>query len=372
MGVWIDRKRLLDLFMSLTSIDSVSLGERQMADRLREELLSLGFSVEEDMAGETCQGNAGNLYGYLPGALPGDPLLFCAHMDTVEPGLQKEAFLGEDGRIVSRGDTVLGADDVCGLAEILEAVRALREQGIPHRSLEVLFPMGEELFLKGTNVFDFSRIRSREAYVLDLSGPVGAAAIKAPSLISFTFSVKGKASHAGFAPEEGIHAIACMSRAVSRLPMGRIGEDTTLNVGFIQGGGMVNIVPQSCVCKGEIRSYSHERACEVLRETEEVFREALEGTGASYTLEHSVDLQAYEIPRDAPVVERFLRVCRDMGREPSLTSTYGGSDNHNFFRNHISGIVLSCGMYQCHGTGEYTTLEDLEAGAALVAGLLTC
>ncbi len=91
-------------------------------------------------------------------------------MDTVEPGLGKHAVFHENGKITSSGDTILGADDVCGLVEILEAVRILKEKQIPHRDIEVVFPIAEEVFIRGTDQLDFTKLRAKEAYVLDLSG----------------------------------------------------------------------------------------------------------------------------------------------------------------------------------------------------------
>ena len=67
----VNEKRAVDEFQELTAIDAPSFGERQMADRLTCKLKELGFVVEEDNAGEHFGGNAGNLYAYLPGTLPG-------------------------------------------------------------------------------------------------------------------------------------------------------------------------------------------------------------------------------------------------------------------------------------------------------------
>lgn len=366
-----DSNRILEEFLELTSVDCVSFHERAMADRLKEKLAALGFAVEEDQAGGFYGSDTGNLYGYLPGTLPGPPILLSSHMDTVEPGNGKKAVVHEDGRITSEGDTILGADDVCGLVEILEGIRILQEQGIAHRAVEVLFPVAEELFIKGTNRFDFGKIRAKEAYVLDLSNEVGTAALRAPSLISFCITVKGKSAHAGFNPEEGIHAIALMSRAVGNLPIGRIGNDTTLNIGIIQGGNLVNIVPDTCTCRGEIRSYSHEKALQTLELVRHTFETTLEGTGGSFTCGSEVNLVAYEVKEEEPVAGRFVKACQALGISPELTSTFGGSDNNNFVLHGIRGIVLSCGMYQCHSVAEYTTLEDLKKGAALIAEILT-
>ena len=137
----IKKDRILKEFEELISIDSLSFAERDMADRLKEKLAALGFEVRED-AGAQEDGTAGNVYGYLKGTLQGDPILFSAHMDTVRPGIGKNMFLDETtGKIESGKDTILGADDVTGLVEILEAVRHLQEEKIPHRDIEVIFPI---------------------------------------------------------------------------------------------------------------------------------------------------------------------------------------------------------------------------------------
>jgi tripeptide aminopeptidase len=124
-------------------------------------------------------------------------------MDTVEPGSNKKAVVQDDHTITSDGTTVLGADDVSGIVSILEAARVLKKKKIPHRSIEILFTFAEEVYIKGSGVFDYSVVKAKEAYVLDLDGPVGTAAYKAPTLVAFTAEIIGKAAHAGFARNRG-------------------------------------------------------------------------------------------------------------------------------------------------------------------------
>ena len=69
--ILIHRERLYRNFAELTAVDSVSFQEREMADRLKSLLSELGFEVQEDQAGDHYGGNAGNVYGYLKGTLPG-------------------------------------------------------------------------------------------------------------------------------------------------------------------------------------------------------------------------------------------------------------------------------------------------------------
>ena len=162
-----------------------------------------------------------------------------------------------------------------------------------------------------------------------------------------------------------------MSQVIAGLPMGHIGDDTTFNIGTVAGGKLVNIVPEECTCKGEIRSYSHQKALELLEKVRASFEKAVREKGGSFSMEHEVNLHAYETDREAPVVKRFERACERLSLPCTLTQTFGGSDNNNFALHGISGIVISCGMYQCHSTLEYTYEKDLKTGAALVAALVS-
>ena len=363
-------ERIYNEFTELTAIDSVSFCERQMADCLTGKLRALGFEVREDDAGRRYNGSAGNLYAFLKGQLPGPPLLLSAHMDTVRPGEGKRAVLKENGRIESAGETVLGADDVCGIVEILEGVRCVREAGLMHRDIEVLFSIGEEMHLCGTAVFDFSQVKAKEAYVLDMSGEVGSAALKAPTLATFQITVIGKAAHAGFEPERGIHAIRVMSEIICRLRMGHLDEETVMNVGQIEGGGTTNIVPESCVCRGEVRSFDHEKALRTLEDIRRTAQETAKEAGARALTDTEVRMETCRIAESEPVVRGFAEACAKLGIPCELRSTFGGSDNNHFVKNGIRGIVLSCGMYQVHSQAEYTCLDDMVRGAGLVAELI--
>lgn len=153
----VNEQRAVDEFRELTAIDAPSFGERQMADRLIVKLKELGFEVEEDNAGKHFGGNAGNLYAYLPGDLPGDPVLLSGHMDTVEPSKGKKGIIGEDGVIRSAGKAVLGADDVAGLVEILEGIRSVKEAGVPHRDIEILLQLQKSFISRAAAYLIFQR-----------------------------------------------------------------------------------------------------------------------------------------------------------------------------------------------------------------------
>lgn len=364
----IDRERIFQEFAALAAIDSPSRGEREITDVLIGKFTELGFSVYEDDAAEIIGGNAGNIHAFLEGSLPGTPILFVGHTDTVEPSCGKRAVRDENGVITSAGDTVLGGDDLCGVVEMLEGVRHLQEEKIPHRSVEVLLMAAEEVYGKGAKAWDYGRTISKEAYVLDMSGDVGRAAVQAPSLISFEVRVKGRAAHAGFAPEDGIHAIAAAAKAIASLKLGHTDAETTLNIGKISGGEATNIVPALCVVNGEVRSSSHEKAWQTVREVQAAFEQACPDAEVEFVPEEH--LVAYDVPETHPVVRRFRRACENLGFPGETVRTFGGSDNNILMLHGITGIVLSCGMEQVHSTQEYTTMRELEKGAMLAAELL--
>lgn len=364
-------ERIKREFTELVGFDSVSLNERRCADWLTARLIELGFTVEEDDAGAALGGNAGNLHAWLPATdeAAGEPILLSAHMDVVEPGRGKRAIFA-DGTFTSDGSTVLGADDVAGIIEILEGVRSVLTEGRPHRGIELIFCVDEETYARGSRLLDHRRIRSREAYVLDLSGAPGTAAVAAPSLISFRAEVIGRASHAGFSPERGINAIAIAARALADLEQGRLSDGTTRNVGTVAGGTGVNIVPERCVCTGEVRSSDHGRALEAVEEARRAFERAVRDSGATLEFSSKTHIRAYRTPEDSPAVTRFRDACRRCGLAGDLVETFGGSDNNNFAEMGIAGIVLSCGMMGAHTCSEHVSLEDLVVGARLVEHLI--
>ena len=378
-----DRDRIIEHFKELVEIDSESFHERKMADRLTEELEALGFEVSEDDAGKAMGSEAGNLYAVLQGNDANDandannagsarqPILFAAHMDTVVPGIGKKALVDYDkGVITSAGDTVLGSDDLSGVVQILEGVKYVLEEGIPHGDIEVVFTAAEEAYCSGVKHFDFGRIKAPYGFVMDLSGSVGTAATAAPSIISFGFEITGKPAHSGFDPEAGINAIEVASKVIAGTKQGLVADGLTFNIGTISGGSQTNIVSEKCRCTGEVRGFDHEAAVRVLEELESRISEKCKAAGASYSFDSEVKIRAYRTPETAEVCEVFAEVCRGMGLEPEFCETRGGSDNNVFAAKGLSGIVVGCGMSNTHATNEFIRIDDLVRGAEMVVALI--
>ena len=95
-----------------------------------------------------------------------------------------------------------------------------------------------------------------------------------------------------------------------------------------------------------------------------------EQLGAAVDFEDKALCRAYLVDKNEPVVRRFEAACKTLGVEPELVSTYGGSDNNHFFHHGVRGVVVACGMNNCHSCGEYSSAADLTAAAKLVETLI--
>ena len=103
----------------------------------------MGLEVKVDDAGRKIGGTTGNVWAFLPGNVEGTAgLFFEAHMDSVPPTTGTKV-VRRDGVLYSDGTTTLGGDDKVGIAAVLEAVRAVQEQKIPHGDIQLCFTIAE-------------------------------------------------------------------------------------------------------------------------------------------------------------------------------------------------------------------------------------
>ena len=229
----INEDRLVSLFKELVLIDAPALRESEVVAFTRRHLEALGLDVWEDDAGARIEGDANNLIAVLKGNKPGAPKVFLsAHFDTVEPtaGLVIQE---RDGIFYSSGDTILGADDKAGMAPAIEAVRCLQESGASHGDVYLLFTCAEEIGLKGAAALQIEGLGLDFGYVLDTGPPVGTFVTRTATHDKIDFLIKGKPAYAGKDPEQGVNAICVLADAVSKIQVGRIGPETTNNLGTV-------------------------------------------------------------------------------------------------------------------------------------------
>ena len=310
----------------------------------------------------------GNLYAVLPGSMEEEPILFAAHMDTVVPGVGVKPVI-ENGVIRSSGDTVLGGDDKSGIAAIVEALRTIVENNLPHPTIEALFTVCEEVGLRGSRNMDYSRITAKKAAVLDSSGDAGKIIVAAPGQYKLNAAVIGRRAHAGVAPEEGISAIQVLCEAVSNMKLLRIDEETTANIGTISAQYATNIVPERAELVGECRSRRDDKLEAQGRHMMDCLQAACDKFGATLEGGLTKAYSAYSYTEDDPFVQELMAACRKAGLEPTLAASGGGSDANNMSAHGLKALVLGTGMAKVHTVQEEITVKNLEDTAALVLAI---
>ena len=371
--------RLVDDFLDLVRISSPSRREGEVARWLTATLTGMEVRVDVDDAGARISGDTGNVLAQFPGTAPdAPPLLLCAHMDTVVPCERVTPV--RDGDVIRTDETsVLGGDDKAGIAAILEAVRIVRERGIPHGPIDVLFTVCEEQGLIGAKHFDVGRLRARWGLVLDCDG-VDELVVQGPAANRVVFTVHGLEAHAGLCPEDGISAIRVASEAIAAMRLGRIDEETTANLGHIQGGLADNIVPNKVVVHGETRSRNDAK---LRTQTEHMVacfetaaaRHHVSVAGRAYAarVEARVDrdYDRLDVPKDSAIVRLIRGAVEGRGRALSVRATGVGCDANVFNGTHGLEVAnLGCWMRQIHTVHEWVNVHDLATTATTLVEAL--
>jgi tripeptide aminopeptidase len=366
----VNEKRLVESFMELVKIDSISRKERNLADFLIEKLEGFGLDVIVDQAGEKVKSNSGNIIARLKGNIKkATPIMFSAHMDTVVPGKNiKPVCDGE--KIVSGGTTILGADDKAAIAALLEVLHIIKENNIPCGDIEIVFSICEEIGLYGAKNLDLSELKSQIGFVLDAGGQVGGITTSAPSQNSIEFIIRGKAAHAGAEPEKGINAIQVAGFALSRMKLGRIDEETTTNIGIISGGKATNIVPDKVTLKGEVRSRNKKKLEKYTEQLKKIAEDTAQEYKAKTEIKINREYDCYNLSSDDRTVKIAIRAAEKIGLLPSFHASGGGSDANIFNKKGFPSVVLSVGMEKVHTVDEYILVKNLKNTAEYVLSII--
>ena len=369
----LNHARLIDYFMDLVRIDSLSRREGAIARRLTADLKALGAKVRIDDAGERVGGDTGNVIATIPGTLPGPWLLLSAHMDTVVPG-EGVIPVRRSDRITSDGRTILGGDDKSGVAIIMEVLRTAAERGVPHGGIEIAFTICEEVGLLGAKHLATDALRARDGLVLD-SEHASFLFTKGPAADKLEFTVMGLEAHSGICPERGISAIQVASEAIASMRLGRIDDQTTANLGVMRGGAATNIVPKEAVIAGEARSLdeakldaqtAHMRRC--FAEAAAKHRVTVDGITHQARVVERVerDFPRLDVPDDAPIVRAVFDAAQRVGWSVQTRATGGGCDANVFNQKGLRIANLGTGMRAIHTVKEYLLLDEFVRAGEVV------
>ncbi len=356
----INRERLTNTFCELVSIDSPSGEEEEVSKYIESKLTKLGFILLKD--------NYGNLIAKTKSN--NNNLILSAHMDTVEPGRGIIPVVEKD-IIKSKTDTILGGDCKAGLTGILEALDSLNEENYEFKNLVLIFTREEELALQGARNLDFSKFEGSNAIIFDGEGPPSTITSSSPTYISFDIEIIGRAAHAGAEPEKGLSAIIIASKLINKLPQGRLDNETTFNVGKIEGGSVRNAVPANVYVQGEFRTSSIE-TLDNLSETLNIAVSEIknEFPESKINLKTELLFENYKLKDNDPCLKIVTNAIEKLGLKPNLKPSGGGTDGNVFITKDIKSVVVGMGVTGMHTINETVSIPDLVDSSNLCQELI--
>lgn len=341
-------EHMIKQFCEMVQIDSESGEEAAFIQYLHAQFTQMGAEASTD--------HYGNLIARFPAknCSGKDPIMLSCHADTVKPGKGIKPVI-ENGVIRSSGDTILGADDKAGIAEMLEALRTADI----HPPIEVAISRQEEVGLLGVKNMDYSLLSAKKGFLLD-NDTLETIVIGGPSYFAIDVYIKGRAAHAGMEPEKGVNAIQAAAKAIAALKLGRIDHETTANVGIITGGIIRNGVPENASFMAECRSLTHSKAEALAIDMENTIRSQVESSGASVEIQVNNLCKAVMIPESSPTVQTSLTALKNIGVNASTTLITGFTDASIYNNIGIETAVVGIGAQLEHSCQEHILIQDME------------
>lgn len=352
-------ERLVNTFMEMVRIDSESGEEKKFIDYLKN-LFTREFKAK------CVVDTFGNLIATIPAknSTRTESVFFSCHADTVKPGKGIEPVLA-NGVIRSKGETILGADDKAGIAELVEALRTTDR----HPPLEIVVSREEEIGLVGAKHLDTGSLRSKMGFLIDMDA-LDAVVIGGPSHMIIDVEITGKAAHAGMEPEKGISAIKAASCAIAILKEGWIDKETTVNVGIIEGGEIRNGVPEKAKIKAECRSLTHEKCIAQSELVKQIFETAAKSVGARAQVKMELAYKAVSISEDSQVVSIAKKAVESVGLTPRVMTICGGTDGSIYNEKGVQTVVIGMGGKAEHSKDEHIAVEDMEKAVRMIQTIL--
>jgi tripeptide aminopeptidase len=351
----------VDLFLELAALPTPPGEERAAADVVIRYLRDLGLEPDED--------GFGNVYARLEPTAEGTPLFFCAHLDTVPPSGPLEPVV-DDGVLRNAGGTILGADNKAAVVQMLEGARRVLVENVPHAGIELVFTRQEEVGLLGAAAFDHSRLAARLGFVYDQEGPIGEIILGAPYAQGLEITFRGRAAHAGMAPEEGRSAIQAAAKAIADLRLGRVDDETTANVGVISGGTAGNIVPDTCSLLAEARSQNERKLADLVQEMLEACAFAASETECEVQTELRKTYRGYRFAKNEEVVVLAAAALERCGHEVRYGLSGGAADANVFNDRGLRCVNVTHGVHDFHSPDEHVAVADLEAMVDVTVALV--
>lgn len=358
---------------TLVNIDSGTddaSGLSRVSDILARRLTNLGASVEILPAAPA----AGKVvHGTFQGT-GGKKIMLMAHFDTVfdEGEAARRPFKVEGSKAFGPGV----ADAKGGAAIILHALDIARQRGFKdYKTLTILFNPDEEKSSLGSR--DIIRtLSAQQDYVLSYEPPDAERVIVGTNGIAYVhLSVKGRASHAGAAPEKGRNAAIELSGQIMRLKdLGDAAKGTTVNWTIIQSGNRANIIPEKAAATADMRFSDRSELLRVQNDAKKIIqRRIVPDTEVTVTVE-SRRPPFSRNPQSDRLAELAGRVYRELGKSiESVAMRYGTDAGFAYHPSNVKPAVLEgLGIVgdRLHSSDEWADLDSVAPRLYLAVRML--
>ena len=357
--------RLIQLFLEVARINALSGNEKPLADYIKSFVTKHNFEIVEDNSTEFTKSNSGNLICKIG---TGGNFVLLSHMDTARPTENLKPIILED-RIISSGDTVLGVDNRAGVAVLLYTLEKIAQENISVKDFTIAFTTCEETTLLGSKNLGING-EIKNGFIFDSGYRPGNFIYSACGAIGLNIKIMGKASHSGISPEKGINSMQAAARAISQLPLGRIDQETTMNIGLFKSGSAVNVIPELTELEGEVRSFNLKKAEDNFNLLVNIFKSEANKVGAEIDIKYFWDFMPYTIKDSSFVYKETMRVLNKVGLKPTPKISLGGSDANSLNSRGIESINLGIGAQNPHSNDEFIFIEDLIKSAEIALELV--
>lgn len=368
-----------------------------LAKALVKELKELGLN--DAHVDEKCY-----VYAHLPstaGYEKAPSIGFIAHLDTApdfdgngcspiihESYNGEDVVLGDSGRVLktkdfphlkvlkgqtlitTNGETLLGADDKAGIADIMTALEQIVTNSIPHGNISVAFTPDEEIG-RGANHFDTTLFGADFAYTVD-GGAAGEIEYENFNAASAEWTINGKNVHPGSAKNVMVNASLVAMEINSMLPSCEVPEKTEGYEGFYHLcdiKGNVEIAHLYYIVRDHSTA-AFEAKLNTLRLIEKHINEKYGENTARLTIEEQYKNMKEKILPCFHIVETAKRVTESLGITPKEVPIRGGTDGARLSYMGLPCPNLGTGGFAFHGPYEHTTAEQMESCVNIIIGII--
>lgn len=277
-------------------------------------------------------------------------------------------YIGQD-LIVTDGNTLLGADDKAGIAEIIDAIAWLQAHPeVEHGKIRIGFNPDEEIGL-GAHKFDVEKFGCEFAYTMD-GGAVGELEYENFNAASAKVKIKGRNVHPGYAKHKMINSIRVANNFIAMLPRWETPEHTEGYEGFYHLVGIEGSVEETTLTY-IIRDHDRARFESRKREIEHLVRKTNMEYPGCCTVE--IKDQYYNMREKIEPVMHIIEIAekamRDAGIEPSVQPIRGGTDGAQLSFKGLPCPNIFAGGENFHGRFEFVPIQSMEKARDVIVNI---